>query len=274
MPTRTIEDICNMALLYSGSNIRINSIAQPNNAAAQACNTIYNEHRLNMMSAQRWPFAQRRKQLVPASGSAYDANTGYAKDVTAQYGSNVYKSLQAANAGNTPSDNASAAWWVQVTRDGYLYVCPLPDDCIDPVEAWPKLNVSAFSVPVARDYRDNTGYSLRTPRSNQREPFRLENANDGTDLEVLLTDLLNPILRYTADVSNPAAFPSEFVEALAWDLAGPLARGMRGDEKKGDSCDRMAAKKAAEAFVVSMRDQQEDQEPISEFEAARNGGCW
>lgn len=273
MASRTNEDICNMALLYAGINTRINSLTQANRPEAQACNTIFNEHRLNMMSAQRWPFAQRRKQLVPYSGSTYDASAVYAKDVLVQYGSNVYKSLQAANAGNIPSDNASAAWWVQVTRDGYLYVCPLPDDCVDPVEAWPKLNVSAFSVPVARDYRDNTGYSLRTPRSNQREPFRLENANDGTDLEVLLTDLLNPILRYTADVSNPAAFPSEFVEALAWDLAGPLSRGLRGDEKKGDSCDKTAARKAAEAFVISMRDQQEDTEPISEFEAARNGGC-
>lgn len=268
---RTVESICNLALLYSGSNIRINSITQPNNAAAQACNTIYDEHRLNMMSAQRWPFAIRRKQLVPYSGSAYGASLVYAIDVLAQYGSNVYRSLQAANTGHVPSDDSSAAWWVQVTRDGYLYVCPLPDDCIDPIEVWPKLNVSANSVPVARDYRDDTGYSLRTPRSDQREPFRLENANDGTDLQVLLSDLIHPILRYTSDVTNPDAFPSEFVEALAWDLAGPLARGMRGDEKKGDSCDRTARMKLAEAFVVSMRNQQEDPEPISEFEAARDG---
>lgn len=272
MPERTIEDICNLALLYSGSNIRINSITQPNNAAAQACNTVYDEHRRNMLSAQRWPFAAKRKQLVPYSGAAYDANLVYAVNVLAQYGSNVYRSLQAANAGHTPSDDASAAWWVQVTRDGYLYVCPLPDDCIDPIEVWPKLNVSANSAPVARDYRDNTGYSLRTPRSDQREPFKLENADDGTDLEVLLSDLASPILRYTSDITNPAAFPSEFAIALAWDLAGPLARGMRGDEKKGDSCDVMARRKAAEAFVTSMRDQQEDVEPISEFEAAR-GGC-
>lgn len=272
MPGRSVEDICNMALLYSGSNIRINSISQANNAAAQACNTIYNEHRLNMMSALHWPFAIRRKQLFPYAGAAYDANLAYALGTLVQYGSNVYRSLQAANSGNTPSDDASAAWWVQVTRDGYLYVCSLPDDCIDPIEVWPKLNVSANSVPVARDYRDDTGYSLRTPRSDQREPFRLENANDGTDLPVLLSDLLHPILRYTADVSNPSAFPSEFAEALAWDLAGPLARGLRGDEKKGDSCDRTAKAKMAEAFVISMRDRREDPEPVSEFEAAR-GGC-
>lgn len=271
MPARSIADICNMALLYAGVNKKIGSLTQVNSAEAQACNTIYDEHRRNMISAFRWPFTVKRGQLVPYFGATYDANTVYAAGALATYGVNVYRSLLAGNAGHTPSDNASAAWWFQVTRDGYAFACPLPDDCLDPIEAWEKPTVSAFATPQIYNFRDPSDFNLRNPRSSQRAPFKLENANDGTDLEILLTDIDTPILKYTADVQNPEAFPTEFVEALAWDLAGPLARGLRGDEKKGDSCDRRAKEKMAEAFVVSMRDQQEDQEPVSEFEAARNG---
>src|SRR2546426_7962350 len=100
-----------MALLYAGVNIRLSSITQPNSAEAQACNSIYNEHRRNMMSALRWPFAIRRKQLVPYSGSTWDITVTYASGAMVQYGANVYRSLQAGNVGKIPSDNASAAWW-------------------------------------------------------------------------------------------------------------------------------------------------------------------
>jgi len=260
-----------MSLLYAGVNIRIGSITQPNSAEAQACNTIYDEHRKNLLSALRWPFAIRRRQHVPFSGQAWDGTITYAKDIYAQFGDQLYQSLQAGNLNHGPSDNASAAWWKQITRDGYGFVCPLPDDCLDPIEAWEKPTVSQFSVVPIFSFKDPSQTNLRNPRSNQRPAFKLENSNDGNDTVVLLTDLDTPILRYTANVSNPSSFPTEFVEALAWDLAGPLARGLRGDEKKGDSCDKKAMAKAAEAFVISMRDQQEDEEPVSEFEAARNG---
>lgn len=270
MAGRTNEDICNMALLYAGVNQKISKITD-NNAASQACNTVFDEKRKNLISAFRWPFAIRRKQLVPYSGVAYDATRTFAAADLSQFGDNVYRSLLAVNLNHQPDQAASAAWWVQVTRDGWAFVCPLPDDCLDPIEAWEKPTVSAFSTPPIYNFKDPSSYNLRNPRSGQRSPFKLENANDGTDLQVLLTDIDTPILRYTADVSNPAVFPTEFVECLAWHVAGPLAMGMRGDEKKAESCARMAARKEAEAFVVSMRDQQEDEEPVSEFEASREG---
>lgn len=269
---RTNEDICNMALLYSGVNQRIGSLLAAGDKAAQACNTIFAEKRSNLISAFRWPFAIKRTQLVPVNGAAYAAATAYAKGQNVQFGQNVYRSKLDANTGNQPDLDASAAWWAQVTRDGYAYVCPIPDDCVEPIGVWEKLTVSsAGSPPVWLFGTDQSGANLRNPRSSGRQPMAIENANDGTDNIVLLTDLDTPILKYTADVTNPAAFPTEFVEALAWDLAGPLARGLRGDEKKGDSCEKIAKLKLQDAYVISMRGQQEDAEPVSEFEAAREG---
>lgn len=272
MAPRTDVDICNMALLYAGVNIKINSLTQPNSAEAQACNTIYDEHRRNMMSALRWAFARRRRQLTPLSGVTWDAVTTFAQGQLANFGSNVYRSLQNGNTNNPPADNASAAWWKQVTRDGWSFVCPFPDDCLDPIAIWEKPQVSQFSTPQVFYFaKTSDGYVLRAPPNAGRTPFAVENSDDGNDQEVILTDMDQPVLSYTADVSNPSAFPTEFVEALAWDLAGPLARGLRGDEKKGDSCDKKAQARMAEAFVITMRDQQEDPEPQSEFTAAREG---
>lgn len=272
MAGRTNEDICNMALLYSGVNQKIGDLADTGNKAAQACNTIFAEKRSNMISAFRWPFTIKRQQLVPLSGDTYDEAVTYGLGEYAQFGQNVYKSLQAANLGNQPDLNESAAWWAQVTRDGYAYACPLPDDCVEPIGVWEKLTVSSTeSPPLWLFGTDQSGTNLRNPRSSGRQPMAIENANDGTDNLILLTDLDTPILKYTADVTNPAAFPTEFVEALAWEMAGELARGLRGDEKKGDSCDKKAKVKLAEAYVISMRGQQDDAEPVSEFEAAREG---
>lgn len=272
MPARTNEDICNMALLYSGVNQKIGSLTDAGNKAAQACNTIFAEKRSNMISAFRWPFTIKRVQLVPFSGAVYAAGTTYGAGEYAQFGQNVYRSLLAANTGHQPDLDASAAWWVQVTRDGYAYACPLPDDCVELIGIWEKLSVSATDAPPVWLFgTDQSGANLRNPRSSGRQVMVIENANDGTDNTILLTDLDTPILKYTADVTNPAMFPTEFVEALAWELAGPLARGLRGDEKKGDSCDKIAKIKLADAYVISMRGQQEDAEPVSEFEASREG---
>lgn len=267
---RSDADICNMALLYSGANIKIGSLAD-RTAAAQACSTVYNENRQDLFNEFRWPFAIKRVQLTPYSGSTYDASHTYAKGDLAAFGDKVYKSLQAANLNHEPDLNTSSAWWVQVTRDGWAFACPLPADYLSGIAIWEKMSVSAFAVPPIYTFRDPNDFNLRNPRNAEREPFDLENINDGTDQMVMLTDLDTPILKYVADVTNPSVYPTEFVEALAWRVSVALAMGLRGDEKKAATNMVIAKQKAADAFVVSMRDKQEDVEPVSEFEAARRG---
>lgn len=271
MPARSDADICNMALLNAGVNQRIGALTDPS-AAAQACNTIYVEYRRQMHNEFRWPHAIKRVELFPYAGATYDPAQAFNQGDLAQYGRNVYRSLQGANAGHQPDLDASAAWWFQVTRDGYAFVCPTPDDLMSPVKAWQKPTVSATGVP--QPYYWPEGQNLRNPLSGERLPYVFENANDGTDLDVLLTDAPNPILQYVADIANPSAFPPPFVEAFADKLSVQLAMSLRGDEKKAASCKIAFRLSLAAAFISVMRDQQEDSEPVSEFEAARHGGCW
>lgn len=271
MPARSDADICNLALLHAGVNQRIGALTDAS-AAAQACNTVYVEYRRQMHNEFRWPHATKRVELFPYAGAVYAAAQVFNQGDLTQFGRNVYRSLQNANVGNEPDLDASAAWWFQVTRDGYAYVCPIPDDMVSPIKIWQKPTVSQTGVPQPLFFPEGCNY--RNPLSEERVPYVFENANDGTDLDVLLSDVLNPVLQYVADVANPAAFPPPFVDAFSWKLSVPLAMGLRGDEKKAAACEQMFHRALAEAFSSVMRDQQEDPEPASEFEAARHGGFW
>lgn len=279
MTARADVDICNMAALYAGLNKRISSL-DDGSALAQACKTVYDETRRKILSAFRWPHAIKRMELTPYSGDAFSTILTYAKGDLVQYGENVYRSLLDNNGpvpvtfpdGHRPDLSASAAWWFQVTRDGYAYASPLPDDVLNLISVWEKPTVSVFGQPpVFTFFQDTSGLTLRNPRSSGRIPFALENANDGSDMILLLSDVDTPVLKYVADVTNEAAFPSTFVEAMAWDLAGPIALGVRGDEDKAKFCNAKAKLAIGDAFISAMKDQQDDEEPISEFEAARTG---
>lgn len=271
MPARADVDIANMALLYAGVNQRISALTD-SSPAAQALNTVYAEIRRSLHNEFRWPHAVKRQQLFPYFGNQYAATGIYNVGDLVKFGNNVYRSLLGMNLNNEPDLNSAAAWWAQVTRDGYAYVCPVPPDMLNPIAVWEKLTVTGASVAPLYAF-DNTPTmpNLRNPRMSQRTPFKLENANDGTDLEVLLCDLDTPILEYTADVTNPSIYPPMFVETFAWHLAAPLAMGLRGDEKKAQACEVMATRTLADAWVIAMRDMQEDEQPVSEFEASREG---
>lgn len=264
----SVEDICNMALGYSGVNSRILSITELS-AQAEACNTFYATKRDQMLAKIRPNFAIVRKPLVALSGVVYASGTTYAKGDMAQFGNNLYRSLLVGNIGNQPNLAASAAWWQQVTRDGYAFVYPLPDDCITPIAAWEKPDVNGNSA-VVFDPVPVLGVQ-RAPRNDQRVPYALENSDDGNDTRVVLSDLDTAVLKYVRRVTNPAAYPETFVEALAQEMAPALVAALRSDVEKSRQLKQEARAALGEAWALGNREQQEDPEPISEFEAAREG---
>lgn len=266
---RTETDICNLALLHAGINQKIGSRTDLSDPAAQACNVLFDEHRRQIFNEFRWSFSIRRQQLGAYSGAVYDSTHTYAAGDLAQFGVNVYRSLLNGNLANEPDLDASSGWWAQVTRDGYLYACPTPPDMLDPIAVWPKQTTTALSQPSLFVFPKDV--NIRNPRSDERVPYRLENSNDGTDNQILLTDVQFPILKYVADVTNASAFPTQFVEVFAWKMAEILSMALRGDEKKAAMCAARYRVELGSAFVSDMRDQQEDPEPVSEFESAREG---
>jgi hypothetical protein len=98
---------------------------------------------------------------------------------------------------------STCAWGFTWTREAqetgldWVYRYELPDDCIAPREVWS---------------------GTRAPRADQRITFEVQ-ASENSVGQALLTDQLDPYLRYSKLVSTPASWPPLFVEALAWTLA-------------------------------------------------------
>lgn len=272
MPTinRSESDICNMALGYSGVNSKVINFRTDRSPQAEACRTYYDEKRNQLLAKIRPNFATVRSVLVALAGNPYAAGQTFGLNDLTKFGNNVYRSLQAANMNHQPGLASSAAWWKQVTRDGYAFVYPLPGDCITPVAAWELPDTNGNNA-VVFDPVPVLGVQ-RSPRNDQRVPYALENSDDGQDTRALLSDLDSAVLKYIKVVSNPAAFPELFVEALAWDMAAPLVLALRSDTARAKELMPVARMALGEAWALGNREQQEDPEPKSEFEAAREGG--
>jgi hypothetical protein len=82
-------------------------------------------------------------------------------------------------------------------REGWTYAFARPTDCLKARYIW-------------------SGTRIQTEEN--LIPFREEMNNEGTEL-VILTDVTNPVLIYTRQVTNVSLFPPAFVNALAWLLA-------------------------------------------------------
>lgn len=265
-------DVCNIALSYAGVRTRINQLTE-SSIPAQQCNVLYAQYRDALLTEYNWPFAVRRAILVPyASSLIWSATTTYGLGDKVRYGANVYQSLQAANLNKQPNLNVTlsqpnnpGAAWLQLTRDDFGYACPLPNDVLRVEEVYAQPTVSAAQVPNAV----TPPAPSRNPTSDARSPFRIEDADDGTGLQVFLTDISTPVIKYVAQITNPRSFSPQFVSALAWRLAPDLSRALRADPDAANKLEAKAKLMINEAVAVAMRSEQGDPEPASEFELSR-----
>lgn len=136
------------------------------------------------------------------------------------------------------------------TRDGWEYVYGLPQGCLQEREIW------------------QTGYSPRHRRSDQRDPFAIEKSSK-TDGRVLLCDLPEVTLRYTAQVTDSTKFHPLFVDALAWLLAAESAIALTGKAQIEVTMRSRYLVKISEAQAAAFRSEQEGPEPDSEVVAGR-----
>lgn len=152
----------------------------------------------------------------------------------------------------------------RVVMDGWAYQGPLPGDFL-------KVNsLMPYATPGVNSYNAiSPPYAGRTLRADERIPHKSVDANDGTGNKLLLMDLPQAMLFYTAAIDNPKSFSESFDKALAWTLAVPLSLALRGDAAAAQRLEAKAMREVNNAVAKTMRGKQEDPEPKSEFEAAR-----
>lgn len=192
--------ICNLALSHLGDTATVMSIKPPDSSIqAQLCARFYPIARNALLEMSSWGFATRRVALA-----------------------------QVANP--TIGSNGTGTW---------LYAYALPDAMINALAVLP--------ANAADDYQARFGYfgpdvqngsvacvpgSLPGPMVpyDEPQPFALETNTDGS--QIVLTNVVDAVMRYTTLVDDTTKFSPLFVLALshllASMLAGPILKGDAG----------------------------------------------
>lgn len=148
------------------------------------------------------------------------------------------------------------------TRDGWLYVCAWPADCVAP---------RYIHNPALQATVDPAGELQASPVSMQSAlpvdiPFITE--NDEVAGNVILTNQLAPVLVYTARITAPALWGKHFTNALVFKLAAVLALSIRKSTPLAAAMDAKYEFALARAGRV-FNNQKPPPRPMSVFERNR-----
>lgn len=167
-----------------------------------------------------------------------------------------------------------------VARSDYKYAFSLAAaaDLLRPLSIWPGGLAQVIYTPVQGTDLYGVWTNPRTPRSDQRVPFRIEAATAAEaaldvafvlDQPMLLCDFQTPEIMYVAKLATLAAYPGWFEDAFAWALAAELAAPLSKKMEIIKYAQQMAKDALALAQSTAMENLQEDVPPDSEMIAVR-----
>jgi hypothetical protein len=108
--------------------------------------------------------------------------------------------------------------------------------------------------------------TLKVRRSDQRIPFRLERIGGS---RLLLTDMEDAELVYTAEITDPNQYTAAFVDYLALVLAEYIVFPLTGSRDKLKDIAILARTTLSEAAADDLEAEQEPEAPDSEFVSVR-----
>lgn len=142
-------------------------------------------------------------------------------------------------------------------RGAWAYAYALPTDCI----AARHLDVADEDNPLGA-YNTNPGES-------EQLVFRLE--GDSTYGVVLLTNVENAVLVYTAKVTEPARWSPMFRDAMAFRIAADLGFGLAKSERKGFAMLQAFERSIRLAAASAFNQERKEEAPESELITSRGG---
>lgn len=86
----------------------------------------------------------------------------------------------------------------------------------------------------------------------------------------ILTDQDSAFLVYVADVTNPALFSQSLMQAIAWNLAVPIAGPLSANEEAKQLAARMAEQSINDSIAIDLSQKQPDPYPDSPAITCRN----
>lgn len=187
-------DIVNQALSFLGTQSQIQSLSE-NSAEALHASIHYDATRTDLLRKYNWGFARKQVAVALLKAAAGTANNP---------------------AGTSPQP--PVPWQYE-----YSY----PSDCLMARRILPIIPPSAISPPL-------TGGTTANVPVIQGPPIRFAVALDtdanGNNMRVILTNMPQAQLVYTADVTDPNIFDSLFQSAFVGRLCARLVMPLSGDK--------------------------------------------
>ncbi len=197
-------DICNLALSHLGDTAEIASLSE-RSTQAKLCARFYPMARNTMLEMATWSFATRRVKLALVDNPTLAI--AQSVDPTANQGTWQYAYAM-------PNAVVNA-------------ISVLPAEAIDDYEAMlgPFGSGQNMCPPYPQGYLPVPGSPTYTP-----QPYTIETAADGS--QIILTNCVDAVLRYTLMVADTTKFGPMFTLALSYllssMLAGPIIKGDAG----------------------------------------------
>lgn len=228
-------DVYNLALTYLDISQTVQSV-NDQSPAAGACNRWYDWARKKVLERAHWDFATK----TPALALVLDQNT----------------LLQS-----------------QVIYPGWRYVYARPVDCFRllAVTTAYGLRVNPFLAfwwrAGAMDCAAGSWGPFRPPFREVIDQVNTSNPNQSINI---LTDQDAAYCVYVTDVTNVGLWSASFMDAVAWQLAVPIAGPLSANQEAKKLAVRMVNESITSALSVSLNERQNDPYPDSPAITSRN----
>ncbi|MFT4115425.1 hypothetical protein [Bradyrhizobium sp.] len=91
------------------------------------------------------------------------------------------------------------------------------------------------------------------------------------EVMILVTNISDPVVCYTKDVTKPRLWDSLFLRGFGFMLAGDLAESLGRSRELGEAMRAQAEREVSEAATVDARERRQHRRPETSWEATRRG---
>lgn len=228
-------DVYNLALTYLDISQTVQSI-NDQTPAAGICNRWYDFARQKVLERAHWDFATK----TPALALLLDQNT---------------------------------LTQAQVIYPGFRYVYARPLDCFRFLSVTTQYGLRTNPF-LAFYWRAGAMDCAAGSWGPFRPPFRevIDQINTAQPKQSIniLTDQDTAYGVYVTDVTNVGLWSSSFMDAVAWQLAVPIAGPLSANQTAKSNAVKMAELSLTSALAVSLNERQDDPRPDSPAITARN----
>lgn len=231
----TLVDVYNLALTFLDISQSVESLNDTTPAAGQ-CNRFYDFARKKVLERAHWDFATK----TPPLALVLDQN------------------LLVQN---------------QVIYPGFRFVYARPIDCFRFLAVTTQYGLrvnpflSFFWRAGAMDCAAGSWGPFRPPFREVIDQVNTANPNQAINI---LTDQDAAYGVYVTDVTNVGLWTASFTEAVAWQLAVPIAGPLSANQKAKKNAIEMAEKSLLTALTIGLNERQDDPYPDSPAITARN----